>query len=72
MNPVWIIDDDRSIRWVFEKALTREQIPFKSFSTAAEALTALDTGGFAALVELLTVYHLDSVGGYYPMKESEG
>ena len=21
MNPVWIIDDDRSIRWVFEKAL---------------------------------------------------
>lgn len=37
-----------------------------------KVLTALDTGGFAALVELLTVYHLDSVGGYYPMKESEG
>lgn len=36
-----------------------------------KVLTALDTGGFAALVELLTVYHLDSVGGYYPMKESE-
>ena len=35
-------------------------------------LTALDTGGFAALVELLTVYHLDELGGYYPMKESEG
>ena len=26
MNPVWIIDDDRSIRWVFEKALAREEI----------------------------------------------
>ena len=26
MNPVWIIDDDRSIRWVFEKALAREGI----------------------------------------------
>jgi len=37
-----------------------------------KVLTALDTGGFAALVELLTVYHLDSVGGYYSMKESEG
>ncbi len=36
-----------------------------------KVLTALDTGGFAALVELLTVYHLDDVGGYYPMKESE-
>lgn len=36
-----------------------------------KVLTALDTGGFAALVELLTVYHLDNRGGYYPMKESE-
>ena len=40
MNPVWIIDDDRSIRWVFEKALTREDIPFKTFSSAQEALAA--------------------------------
>ncbi len=37
-----------------------------------KVLTALDTGGFAALVELLTVYHLDIEGGYYPMRESEG
>ncbi len=44
MNPVWIIDDDRSIRWVFEKALAREDIPFKSFGAAAEALAALDAG----------------------------
>jgi hypothetical protein len=36
-----------------------------------KVLTALDNGGFAALVELLAVYHLDSVGGYYPMGESE-
>jgi two-component system nitrogen regulation response regulator GlnG len=43
MKPVWIIDDDRSIRWVFEKALTRENIAFKSFSSAQEALAALDT-----------------------------
>ena len=42
MNPVWIIDDDRSIRWVFEKALAREEIPFKSFSTAGDALAALE------------------------------
>ncbi|MDP1671808.1 MAG: nitrogen regulation protein NR(I) [Burkholderiales bacterium] len=42
MKPVWIIDDDRSIRWVFEKALTRENIAFKAFSSAREALAALD------------------------------
>jgi hypothetical protein len=36
-----------------------------------KVLTALDTGGFPALVELLTVYHLNNIGGYYTVKESE-
>ncbi len=44
MNPVWIIDDDRSIRWVFEKALARDEIAYRSFASAAEALVALDAG----------------------------
>jgi two-component system nitrogen regulation response regulator GlnG len=43
MKPVWIIDDDRSIRWVFEKALGREDISFKTFSTAQDALSALQS-----------------------------
>jgi two-component system nitrogen regulation response regulator GlnG len=42
MKPVWIIDDDRSIRWVFEKALTREHIDFKTFASAQDALSAMD------------------------------
>ena len=41
MKPVWIIDDDRSIRWVLEKALAREGIEFKSFASADEAMHAL-------------------------------
>jgi len=44
MNPVWIIDDDRSIRWVLEKALGREGIPAKCFGSADEALSALGSG----------------------------
>src|SRR5450631_3637856 len=43
MKPVWIIDDDRSIRWVFEKALTRENIANKTFSSADEAYRMLAT-----------------------------
>jgi two-component system, NtrC family, nitrogen regulation response regulator GlnG len=42
MKPVWIVDDDRSIRWVFEKALTRENILFRAFESARDALSALD------------------------------
>ena len=41
MNPVWIIDDDRSIRWVFEKALAREGIAHRTFGAAQEALDKL-------------------------------
>jgi two-component system, NtrC family, nitrogen regulation response regulator GlnG len=42
MNTVWIIDDDRSIRWVLEKALSREAIDHCSFSSANDALAELD------------------------------
>jgi two-component system nitrogen regulation response regulator GlnG len=38
---VWIVDDDRSIRWVLEKALAREGIPYKSFSSVYEVMQAL-------------------------------
>ena len=39
--PVWIIDDDKSIRWVLEKALARAGIAFQSFSNADDALNAM-------------------------------
>ena len=42
MKPVWIIDDDRSIRWVFEKALARENLPHRIFESAEAALRALE------------------------------
>ena len=44
MKPVWIVDDDRSIRLVLEKALSREGIPYKSFASATEAISQLQLG----------------------------
>ena len=38
---VWIIDDDKSIRWVVEKALQKAAIATRSFSGAKELLIAL-------------------------------
>ena len=40
-DAVWVVDDDRSIRWVLEKALAREGIPYQTFSSAYEVLQAL-------------------------------
>ncbi len=41
MKPIWIIDDDKSIRWVFEKALARTDLEYKTFASVPEALAAL-------------------------------
>ena len=42
MKPIWILDDDKSIRWVFEKALARTDLAFKTFASVPEALNALN------------------------------
>ncbi len=42
MKPVWIVDDDRSIRWVLEKALARASIPCKAFGGVQEVLSELE------------------------------
>ena len=43
MKPIWIVDDDQSIRFVLEKALLREHLPTRSFSNARDVLSALST-----------------------------
>ena len=50
MKPVWIVDDDRSIRWVLEKALERDDIPYESFVSTSEVLQALAGGDPCVLV----------------------
>lgn len=42
MKPIWIVDDDESIRWVLEKALARENLVTKSFSNGSDALDELE------------------------------
>ncbi len=42
MNPIWIVDDDQSIRFVLEKALLREELPTRSFTNPRDVLKALD------------------------------
>ena len=42
MKNVWIVDDDRSIRWVLEKALSREGLPWRSFENAIDVQNALE------------------------------
>jgi len=43
MKPIWIVDDDQSIRFVLEKALLRENLPTRSFTNPRDVLSALST-----------------------------
>ncbi|MEY4975609.1 MAG: nitrogen regulation protein [Pseudomonadota bacterium] len=42
MKPIWIVDDDQSIRFVLEKALAREGLVTRSFTNPRDVLRALD------------------------------
>ncbi len=50
MKAIWIVDDDQSIRWVLEKALTRVSLPTLSFSSADDMLAALRTARPSVLI----------------------
>ena len=43
MKPIWIVDDDQSIRFVLEKALAREELAVRSFSSGRDVIAALAT-----------------------------
>jgi two-component system nitrogen regulation response regulator GlnG len=50
MNSVWVVDDDQSIRWVLERALSREGFDVRVFGSARECLRAFDDGAPRVLV----------------------
>lgn len=43
-EPVWVVDDDSSIRWVLQKALQASQIPCFSFDNPEDLLLQLHAG----------------------------
>jgi two-component system nitrogen regulation response regulator GlnG len=50
MKPIWIVDDDQSIRFVLEKALAREDFAVRSFTNPRDVLAALDDDAPQVLV----------------------
>ncbi|KPF48544.1 chemotaxis protein CheY [beta proteobacterium AAP121] len=50
MKPIWVVDDDQSIRFVLEKALAREQFAVRTFSNPRDVVKALDDDAPQVLV----------------------
>ncbi len=67
---IWVVDDDRSIRWVLEQALSQADMNVKTYENAADVLTDLKTTQPDAIIsdirmpgidglELLSKIHID-------------
>ena len=61
MNNIWVLDDDKSIRWVFEKALGKENLPFKTFSNTNEAINQFNHEFFRYTVRVEFRQVLDNI-----------
>ena len=56
MKPIWIVDDDQSIRFVLEKALAREELPVRSFTNQDSDFTSADLIGSNATDTSIDTY----------------
>ena len=57
---VWVIDDDQSIRWVLDRALSKAGIPISAFNTADQAMHHLHAENPLAI---LTDIRMDGMSG---------
>lgn len=70
MKPVWIVDDDQSMRWVLEKALQRAGISARSFSSGTGMLEALQKDQPSVLVTDIRMPGVDGLALLRQVKES--
>ncbi|VAX10444.1 Nitrogen regulation protein NR(I), GlnG (=NtrC) [hydrothermal vent metagenome] len=67
---VWVIDDDRSIRWVLEKALQRADMEVRGFPDASEVLEALAHGRPDVVVSDIRMPGMDGLSLLQKLQET--
>lgn len=70
MKPIWLVDDDESIRWVLEKALARQNLETRSFSCAKDVLSALEHNTPQVLVSDIRMHGMSGLVLLQKVKET--
>jgi two-component system nitrogen regulation response regulator GlnG len=60
-NSVWVVDDERSILWVLEKALSKEGLNVTCFEDGESLLSELRTGTPNAIVSDISMHGMDGL-----------
>ena len=56
---IWVVDDDRSIRWVLEQALSQASMDVKTFETATDVIENLKTSKPDAIISDIRMPGMD-------------
>jgi two-component system nitrogen regulation response regulator GlnG len=69
-HTVWVIDDDQSIRWVLDRALTNAGFTVTVFETASSALTSFKRSQITARPQaILTDLRMPGISGFEFLKQ---
>ena len=60
-SKVWVVDDDKSIRWVLERALAQERLAVATFDNAADLLQRLETEQPAVIISDIRMPGMDGL-----------
>ena len=60
-SKVWVVDDDKSIRWVLERALAQERLAVATFDNAADLLRRLETEQPAVIISDIRMPGMDGL-----------
>jgi two-component system, NtrC family, nitrogen regulation response regulator GlnG len=69
MKPIWIVDDDRSIRWVLERALAKASLPCRAFAQAQDVLAALEAETPQVLISDIRMPGVSGIGLLQTVKQ---
>ena len=67
---VWVIDDDQSIRWVLDRALSKAGIPISAFNTADQAMHHLHIENPLAILTDIRMQGMSGLDFLEEVKES--